>query len=431
MPLEFHNNSIVLSGSTGTKLKTGILTKYYKFWSEVTAGGRSRGFRFNNFIGDMNSGTGKVYIEDEDIEILGSAGHALELRYGSSGNTLPNIAIHLVERDDECRKRLLQVVKKEWPEVNFSRDNEGYYISEDGMSHLYSSASKFLKYSERGQVAGIGLFFFDPLLATDWGVVEQIAEARIQEPYQTGTEFLVFFFTSDWVKGRTNFAPLPRTRDENEWGKEQKESVEKADEAFGDRSWLDVMASRANDEELQEQLVTLYKEKLRKWFRFVLPLPFVPKENQLYHVFCCSNYYLGMRVVASFYGERTTDFGLQSDNSITTERFKQEHPNLFSGLKGRAKPVEWRILWQIMRNHIGGICDEECRTINEIAEDKDSNVTDVLDWLLAEGYLKEVEPPGWPWDGDQFSIYEIDWETTDRRLGVNEPVPPTPLKPDE
>ena len=49
---------------------------------------------------------------------------------------------------------------------------------------------------------GNSLFFFDPLLSESWQRIEAIAKERIKHYYDTGTEFLIFLFSSDffWVE---------------------------------------------------------------------------------------------------------------------------------------------------------------------------------------------------------------------------------------
>ena len=76
MPLEFHNNAIVLSGETGTKIKSSILEEYYERWRNITSGGESRSHFFPTSIIEINAATGEVYIKDTGEMLLGSAGHA-------------------------------------------------------------------------------------------------------------------------------------------------------------------------------------------------------------------------------------------------------------------------------------------------------------------------------------------------------------------
>ena len=101
-----------------------------------------------------------------------------------------------------------------------------------------------------------------------------MATKRIRSPFQSGTEFLVFLFTSDWIKGRKGFSALPRTNDSTEWTESQRKTVIEAREAFPDDKWLKIFSNSDSEESLEKSLIEYYKSRLQKWFRFVIPLPF-------------------------------------------------------------------------------------------------------------------------------------------------------------
>ena len=104
MPVEIEENSLCLSGETGTKLKTQIIERYYSFWLSVTTRGRGR-FADKVHIVEMNAGTGQVKIEETGEIILGSAGHALELKYGPKRLLNKKLRIVLIEPHEECSCR--------------------------------------------------------------------------------------------------------------------------------------------------------------------------------------------------------------------------------------------------------------------------------------------------------------------------------------
>ena len=424
MPLEFHDDAIILSGIYGTELKTSIIANYYKFWLNVT----TRGSWGDVNIIEMNAGTGEIYIEDTKQTILGSAGHVLDLKYGQSGAIYSKLNIILIEEDNECRKHLNNVLKRRWPRAELVNSDGKKRWSRDGEVVLYNDADTFLNESSSGELLGISLFYFDPLLSVSWELIERITKSRIIDPFQIGTEFLIFFFTSDWINGRKKFHALPRTKEISSWNAGERKSVQFADETFGNRSWLDIMTSESDDEQLKNGLIELYKSKLRVWFRFVVPLPFVPKRNELYHVFCCSNFSVGTSVLSSIYGEYAQSFGLQADNNSTYNIFKAKYPSLLADLSPRKRPVEWRVLWHVMRNHADGICDNRCRTLLEIAGNE-QNVKKKIKWLEKENYLKQFNVQYWPWDAPKFTIYQIDWEVVNEKLNVDRPIIAEPLQP--
>lgn len=81
--VQFHGDAIVLSGVTGTKLKCDILAAYYPTWWGITSGGSSRNNPLATAIVEMNAGSGEDHIEETDETILGSSGHALQLKLES------------------------------------------------------------------------------------------------------------------------------------------------------------------------------------------------------------------------------------------------------------------------------------------------------------------------------------------------------------
>ncbi|MHA1863575.1 MAG: three-Cys-motif partner protein TcmP [Candidatus Thorarchaeota archaeon] len=426
MPLQFHGDAIVLSGLYGTKLKTEIIAEYYEFWLSIVT---SRKYNEVNIV-EMDAGTGEVYIADINKTILGSAGHALDLRYGKFRRQL-NVV--LIEKSKECREHMDNIILRRWPSARFTTTTNGKEISFDGKVTRYVCPDDFLTATGEGAISGLSLFFFDPLLSVDWEVIDKIASKRITKPYKIGTEFLIFFFTSDWLTGRITdegeFKPLPKTPDERTWTEDERSSARIADATFGGRDWLEIMISGGNKEALEYGLVQLYKKKLSKWFRFIVPLPFVPKPGQTYHVFCCSNYDVGTDVISRIYESRTRQAGLQADNKQTYTQFKKNHPALVRGYRGQRRPSEWKVLWHILKHHEDGRCDCMCGKLTEKISEDNKDLPTILQWLEKEGYLEQIDPLEWPWSESPFPIYRANWEGIKNRLGVDKPFPLEPLKP--
>jgi hypothetical protein len=238
------------------------------------------------------------------------------------------------------------------------------------------------------------------------------------------------------VTGRENFAALPRSP----FGilPREKESAKAADNAFGHRMhWESIMRKNIENEKLEEELVASYKRNLRRWFRFVQPLPFVPKTGQRYDLFCCSNFDTGMKVINQFY-ERLTgiDFTLDADNSTTYSKFIRRHPDL--RMSGNRRPDEWKCLWHVLKNHVDGICDQKCQGgIRKLGGSfPESKLSRVLKWLHDNRYLKQIpqSPTYIPWmwpNHDKFPVYSVDWDFVKTFLDVDPPKSPEPLKPDD
>src|SRR2546425_12856726 len=114
--LGFHADALRLSGPAGTELKTRLLGKYYEFWWKITSGGAAKEYTLSTAIVDMNAGSGELYIEETGKTILGSAGHALQLKFHPEYSTSA-LKVVLVEDSQECFSRLQKVLQRMWPEV--------------------------------------------------------------------------------------------------------------------------------------------------------------------------------------------------------------------------------------------------------------------------------------------------------------------------
>jgi len=232
--LKFHEDAIVLSGISGTKIKCQIIGEYYPFWWNITSGGQSKNYDIPTAIVEMNAATGEDYIEETDETILGSAGHALKLRLENQNTR--KLKLVLVEENKECFQHLKNVIKRRWLK---DVDNEKQLcdkLNNLGIYLLNTNVTKAVE--EIGKIKlGNALFFFDPLLFTPWSDIEKVAQKRITTFYKTGTEFIVFLFTSDWFLGRGDLKPLPTTENQENWSDEQKDTVKKVDELFGHDSW--------------------------------------------------------------------------------------------------------------------------------------------------------------------------------------------------
>lgn len=426
MPLEFHNNAIVLSGETGTKLKSSILRDYYALWWFITSGGPSKYHRNNTSIIEMHAATGEVYIRESGETLLGSAGHALQLKHGKGWETR-NLKVLCVEENEDCYYNLKEVIKRRWPSISIEI-SEGPI--EDNSTNVYFLHAELNEAIDRIiQIKGLGnaIFFFDPLLSVNWDVINRVARNRITSYYKTSTEFIVFLFTSDWFKGRNGFSPLPVTLEEESWTAAERQTVEYADRFFGNQTWRKVLLTDSPSDEKEQLMVYLYCINLFNWFRYVLPLPFKPNKGQLYHLFFCSNYEDGINITKGYYQERTGNDPYSPVNKIAFSNFKRLHPEVFKGIKHPRRPLSWKILWKIIKAHAFGICDPMCRDF--IAEEPlfETRVKD-LEWLELAGYLNkfQISNPIWI---ESFQRYILNWDTVTKNLRIERPRRLEPIEP--
>jgi three-Cys-motif partner protein len=420
MPLEFKGDAISLSGLTGTKLKCDVIGEYYRFWWNITSGGPSVEHRFPTAFVELDAATGEVYIKDTDETVLGSAGHALDLK--ATGPSTSNLKVVLIEKDPGCYARLKEVMRKRWPSIDIAEAEKPLIKNSSNVCLFnldFDVAIEQVKQIELGN----SLFFFDPLRSVTWQSVEKVAEGRMGNHYETGTEFMIFIFTSDWFLGRDELAPLPDQADETKWTEQQWYTISEADSLFGDQNWRTAILTSEPTTVRESKLIELYRKQLHKWFRYVLPLPFNPKKNQLFHLILCSNYEVGVRMTKDYYSKKTGNPQYKPDNRAAYEKFKQLHRELTYRLKGVQRPAEWKILWKIITQHEEGLCDCECSDFARIRVTP-NEIQTCLEWLKEEGYLTESDiRDAW---NSEVKQYVLNWPILISKLGI---APPLPLKP--
>lgn len=259
-----------------------------------------------------------------------------------------------------------------------------------------------------------------------WEIIETVGRGRLQNYYQTGTEFIIFLFTSDYFLGRGEFAAFPRTSDGQFWSEPEKKSVQEADELFGNTIWRSKILCNHDILRRQNDFVNLYQENLQKWFRYVLPLPFKPKKGQLYHLIICSNYEAGIRETKSHYSNRMGNKKVNQDNTLAYNRFKALHHDLCKECTGSTKPLEWKILWASIRQEIG-IRDFMCMDIRRL-ENNSERRKNALVWLGQNSYLLPIDQEcAW---SDPINKYTLNWQYCRDKLGVELPLPLIPISPE-
>lgn len=425
MPLDFVGDAISLSGLTGTKLKCDVIGEYYPFWWGITSGGPRQEHRFPTAIVELDAATGEVYVKDVKETVLGSAGHTLELK--TSGSRTENLKVVLIEKHLGCYSRLKKVIRRRWPTIPVG-EAEGPILS--NTTNIYLLNQTLDDALERIEELELGnaLFFFDPLRSVEYVTIEKVASKRISTFYKTRTEFFIFLFTSDWFLGRDDFASLPCAPKESVWNEKERETVSEADSLFGHKEWRSQILTNNPIEERERTLVELYKDRLRRWFRYVLPLPFNPKENQIFHLILCSNFETGVRATRSFYSSKTGNPRYSPNNAEAFGRFRGLHPEIFRGLSGGRRPLQWRVLWTTITQHEEGICDCMCSDLRGIEQDLQKS-QGLLEWLEEKGYLNPVSIEN-AW-GSSIKQYKLNWVFIKEKLGVDPPPPLQPLSPKE
>jgi three-Cys-motif partner protein len=404
-----------------------VIGEYYPFWWKITSGGPSNNYQFPTAIVELNAATGEVHIEDTHEKVLGSAGHALQLKAGSELDTA-NLKVVLVEEDASCYSHLKRVMKRRWPSISI-REAEGPDSTNSSNVYLLESKLDPALAKIDGIQLGNSLYFFDPLRSVEYSTIRKVARNRMDTPFKTGTEFFIFLFTSDWFLGRDEFAPLPSAFKKDAWTRGEKRTVAEADRLFGNIRWRRHVLNNESIEKREAALVSFYKIRLHKWFRYVLPLPFNPKKNQIFHLILCSNFETGIRMTKDAYASKTGNPRYSPNNEEAYERFRGRHPETLKGLGGgRKRPLQWRLLWTIVRQHEGGVCDYKCSDLQAIEPDHFER-QNALSWLSSKGYLKPFRV-GNAWDSP-LERYTLDWKVLKTNLAVDRPTPLRAMSPEQ
>ncbi|MFQ5852880.1 MAG: three-Cys-motif partner protein TcmP [Candidatus Binatia bacterium] len=425
MALEFKEDAICLSGLTGSKLKCEVIGRYYPFWWSITSGGAKARYEYPTAIVELDAATGEVHIEDTGETILGSSGHALELKCHNPHTN--NLKIVLVEKEPACYGHLKNVIGRRWSTVSTSAAEGPVGSNTSGIYLLNKPLDAALHEMNRMRL-GNALFFFDPLRSTEYRAIEEVARARISSFYKTGTEFIIFVFTSDWFLGRDDFKGLPVTANESSWSIEERNTVVEADEFLGTTGWRGQILNNNPIHLREERLVEYYRHRLHRWFRYVLPMPFNPKGNQIFHLILCSNYATGVRATREFYCDITGNPKYAPQNNAAYREFRTLHPDVFVGLSGAKRPLEWRMLWKIVAEHEEGIGDSECSDFRDI-EPNPQGRQRILEWLEKNSYIEKSSGQN-AW-GLSVPQYRLRWSVLKQRLRIDTPPPfkPLSLKP--
>ncbi len=362
---------------------------------------------------------------------MGSSGHAIDLKvnhYNDITLNTKNLKVVLVEENPECYERLKKVVQKMCPAVSI-QEAEGSINANRSNIYLLNKGLEDAIVETANIDLGNAIFYFDPLRGVQWKAVEAVARNRISLYNLTGTEFLIFLFTSDWFLGRNDFSSLPETENELEWTDQQRKTVLEADDLFGCTAWRKYILKPEKIENREKTFLTYYKFRLHSWFRYVLPLPFTPKPNQLFHVILCSNYEAGVRATNEFYNSMTGNPSYLPGREPSQQAyslFKKRHPEI-TQMTGNKRPLEWQILWKTIKYHHEGICDRKCKDFRKV-EPNTNRINVALEWLQEKKYLRLLQPSICEWNPE---MYMINWKTVKAELNIERPPELKPVSYEE
>lgn len=424
MPLEFHEDAICLSGVLGTKLKSRIIHDYYELWWKITSGGPRVNYGYYTAIIEMNAGTGEIYIKESDEIILGSAGYALELKFNNPYVENPNICVILVEEDEECIDHLKKVIKRRYPYADINENIEDLDLPVRDCVLIRKNVSEAIKTINDLKIRGRVIYFFDPLLSVDMKPLRETYEKRIRYPFITGVEFIVFFFTSDWIYGRDDFTPLPDHFNSKIWTGEEFTVVQLLEDVYGDDEWYNIILTKEKPQIRMINLIKEYQKRLFTLFRFVIPMPFAPKDDQLYHLIFCSNFCEGASIISRFY-EKSTNNIWQPDNRTIYNKFRQLHKGDITFPGGNRRPVEWKLLWNFIKNYNNGKFDILSRDVHKI-EDKRIILQESMNWLIDKNYIKNYSFT--QYRGRNVDRYELNWKQIEIKLNLKRPPSFEPFK---
>lgn len=416
---------------TGTRLKCDVIGTYYPFWWKITSGGKNAEYGKPTSIVELNAATGEVYIKDTKEVVLGSAGHALDLKVNHLHDEeidTSNLKVVLVEDNENCYAHLKNVIRRRWKDIPITEAEGPILKNQSNVYLLNDNLEDALKKLESLEL-GNSIFYFDPLRSVNWSNVESVVRSRFKKPFQTGTELIIFLFTSDWFLGRgEGFSALPNDSNEKLWTEGEKNSVEDADALFGGSHWRNTVLTKQAIEIKEKTLLKLYQDQLCSYFRYVLPMPFNPKEKQLFHLILCSNFETGVRRTRDAYTSKTLNKPYNPDNATAYSRFVKLHPETAIYLTGNRKPLPWKLLWKVIKGHEGGTCDCYCSDFRKDEPDI-ASVVGALEWLKYKGYLTTFRIQAY--DKGEFPVYKLNWDEIRQNLGVNPPPQLHPLTPEE
>lgn len=209
---------------------------------------------------------------------------------------------------------------------------------------------------------------------------------------------------------------MPISSDFNSWSDTERETINALSNVLGDDLWYDSILIDEKVEIRMNNLIEEYQNRLYELFRYVIPMPFAPKKDQIYHLFFCSNYHEGAKIITDFYSNETNN-QWKPNHHVYYRKFKKLHQNNIFFPGGSSRPIEWKVLWRIITYYRLGKFDHNCRDLIEKAQSK-PQLYETINWLKSEGYVRNYS---------KFR-FELNWEIITNNLGLEPPPPFEPLR---
>lgn len=258
-----------------TKSKLKLLEYYISQWDYIVGIRRAK-----HFILDCMAGTG--YNEIENKRVKGSALIACKrLQYKR------NLEVFLIEKDKENFTKLQKSVKEYLLDDSIKDPNlmDKIHLLQQDCYGIMDSILKIIGNNK-------SLFIIDSYSAPTMNLIEKIGSKTLNViPFRWGTEIFIFF-NAPYINrhGSTclnyEYDELIEKKNLTESENGAKKKIEEFNSIFGDNSWQNIFKTYYPDtKQIIIKLLTLYIEKLKKFFRFVIPLKVADSRGRLQYFF--------------------------------------------------------------------------------------------------------------------------------------------------
>ena len=322
-----------------TKSKLKLLGSYIPQWDYIVGRRRPK-----HFIIDCMAGTG--YNEIENKKVKGSALIACKrLKYKL------NLKIILIEKDTKKFKTLQKSVEEYLKDTNLIDELEKINFHCRDCNKIIDSVLNDIRDS-------ISLFVIDSYSAPINELIEKIGSRTLNpRPFRMGTEIFIFFnapYLNHYGKACINYKyedlikKTPLSKEE----RGAKKKIEEFNRIFGDESWQKVFKKFSETKDRIVHLLKLYIHKLKRFFRFAVPLSVKDYKGKLKYFFIfVTNHYEAFYMVYKKRNQIEIEGTLIQYCNLGRKFNLQENSRriLFKNLKRRISKDERILLSKILR----------------------------------------------------------------------------------
>ncbi|NVM28268.1 MAG: three-Cys-motif partner protein TcmP [Candidatus Helarchaeota archaeon] len=255
-----------------TKSKLKLLESYIPQWDYIVGRRRPK-----HFIIDCMAGTGYNKIENQIVK--GSALIACKrLQYKR------NLEIILIERDRKNFETLQKSVKEYLKGKNLIDELEKIEFHCRDCNKIIDSVLNDIR-------GNISLFVIDSFSAPFNELIEKIGSRTLNpRPFRMGTEIFIFFnapYLNQYGKACVNYKyeDLIKKAHLSEEEVGAKKKIEEFNRIFGDESWQIIFKNYSKSKDRIVHLLKLYINKLKRFFRFAVPLSVKDYKGKLKYFF--------------------------------------------------------------------------------------------------------------------------------------------------